>query len=141
MRRMPTPGMPRKDRLVPALFVLVGIGLLPWTLYLAVALPSHHRTPHWDVTWAGFDVMLMIALVTTAVAALRHSHLLPVAAGTAGGLLLADAWFDCLTAGGGGDLALALGLAFGVELPLAALCLWIVLDKETFYKAADRLLD
>jgi hypothetical protein len=126
-------------QLVPALFALVGIGLLPWTLWLSVALPSNHRAPHWDITWAGFDVMLMAALLGTAVAALRRSRFLVPTAAAGGGLLLADAWFDCLTAGPGGDLGLALGLAFGVELPLAGICFWIALDAERFYEAADRL--
>ena len=58
---------------VPALFALVGIGLLPWTLWLSVALPSHHLARHWDLAWAGFDVLLMSTLLGTAVAAVRRS--------------------------------------------------------------------
>jgi hypothetical protein len=123
---------------VPALFALVGIGLLPWTLWLSVALPSHHLARHWDLAWAGFDVMLMTTLLATAVAAVRRSSLLPGAAAAGGALLVADAWFDVWTAAPGDDRLLAMVLALAVELPLAGLCFWIVLDADRFYLAAGR---
>src|SRR6266571_4964992 len=126
---------------VPALFALVGIGLLPWTLWLSVALPSHHLARHWDLAWAGFDVLLMSTLLGTAVAAVRRSPLLVGAAAAGGALLIADAWFDVLTGGPGDDRLLAVVLALAIELPLAVLCFWIVFDAERFYLAAGRWRD
>ena len=42
----------------------------------------------------------------------------------AAALLLRDAWFNVLTAKRGHS-SVALGIAAGLELPLAALCLWV----------------
>ncbi len=126
---------------VPSLFAFVGIGFLPWTLWLSVALPSHHLARHWDLAWAGFDVLLMATLLGAAVAAVRRSPLLVGAAAAGAALLIADAWFDVLTAGPGTDRLVAVVLALAVELPLALLCLWIVVDAERFYLAAGRWRD
>jgi hypothetical protein len=50
--------------------------LLPWTIYLAVSLPSGQISPDYDTAWAGFDVML---LAGTAWFALRRSRCLSTA--------------------------------------------------------------
>jgi hypothetical protein len=47
-------------------------------------------------------------------------------------MLLCDAWFDVVTAAGGGERVEALLEAVLVELPLAFLCGWIVWDTERF---------
>jgi hypothetical protein len=120
-------------RWLPALFVLVALGLLPWTLWLATTLPSRHVAEHWDVAWGGFDVILSVSLTATAVAlALRH-RLLQGAAMATGALLVADAWFDVSTAQPGDDLLGAVVLAVAAELPLAALLFWVALDPHRFY--------
>jgi hypothetical protein len=99
----------------------VAVMLLPWAATLNLILPSRHVARHWDVAWTGFDLGLAAGLASVAIAAYRRSAWLTRLAMAAGALLLTDAWFDVLTAGGGGDRALSLaGLA--VELPLAALC-------------------
>jgi hypothetical protein len=52
--------------------LLVGaLVLVPWTLYLAYTLPARHRVVHWDAIWVGFDLALALALLLTAVAAIR----------------------------------------------------------------------
>jgi hypothetical protein len=117
---------------------LVAIFLVPWTLYLTFTLPSRHLTEHYDLAWVGFDVGLATAFAATALAAYRRlSWLVPLAAVT-GTMLICDAWFDIVTSQGGGEVVEAvLEAAFG-ELPLAALCAYIVVDVERFVATVDR---
>jgi hypothetical protein len=117
---------------------LVAIALVPWTLYLTFTLPSRAFTEHYDVAWVGFDIGLATAFAATAWAAYRRLRwLLPLAAVT-GTMLVCDAWFDVVTANGATDvLEAALEAAFG-ELPLAALCAYIVIDVERFLATVDR---
>jgi len=126
-------------RWVPAILMLVALGLLPWTLWLTLALPSRHVAEHWDLAWGGFDVFLSASLVTTAPALVRRHRLVQGAAAASGALLLADAWFDSATAGPGRDFTTAIVLAAACELPLAALCFWIAKDTEQLYAAATWL--
>jgi len=103
--------------------------LLPWSAYLTASLPDKHVTPHWDIAWAGFDLFQALALVATLIALIRRSPRLPLFAATAGTGLVADAWFDLITANPGHELRWALVFAFAGELPLAALCFWISYDR------------
>ena len=36
---------------VMVVFGAIGLGLLPWTLWLSSSLKPHHATEHWDVAW------------------------------------------------------------------------------------------
>jgi hypothetical protein len=126
-------------QLAPRLFALVALALVPWALWLAKTLPSQHRSDHWDLAWGGFDGLLAAALLGAAIAAARRSPFLPSWATAAGTLLVVDAWFDVLTSSSGGELHLAIVLAAGGELPLAAISFWVALDAERFYAAAARL--
>jgi hypothetical protein len=106
-------------------YLVLAVLLVPWIIYLGVVLPDHATAGHWDIAWVGFDVMEFIALATTAWLSYRRSTWVSIwAAGTAT-LLIVDAWFDITTANGGWELTQALVSAFGLELPLAALSLWI----------------
>jgi hypothetical protein len=116
-------------RWVPPVLALFALGLVPWAIWLTTVLPSHEVAEHWDLAWGGFDLLLAAALLATAIAAWRGSPLLEAAAACAGTLLVVDAWFDLLTSGDR-DLPYAIVLAVVAELPLAALCLWIVIDSE-----------
>jgi hypothetical protein len=121
--------------LVPAwvgpLFVGLAILLIPWTIWLGSTLPARHLSRHWDLAWAGFDSLLAVALLGTAVAAIRRSTwLVPMATVTAT-LLVCDAWFDVVTAAHGRQLMVAVGQAMVLELPLAAACVWIAVDAAT----------
>ena len=125
----------RPARWVTLLLGLVAIGLVPWTLYLTFTLPSRHITFHYDLAWVGFDVALASAVAATTLAALRRSHwLVPLAAAT-GTMLVCDAWFDVVTSQSGGEMWEAVAEAVLGELPLAALCAFIVYDAETFLAA------
>lgn len=116
----------------------VVIALLPWTAFLTATLPARHVTHHWDLAWAGLDLFEALAIGATALALVRRSPLLPVAATAAGTALLCDAWFDPLTASPGDELRWSLALAAFAELPLAALCFWIALDSTRALASAAR---
>jgi ascorbate-specific PTS system EIIC-type component UlaA len=115
---------------VAPVFALAAVLLLPWIVLLVVALPSSHRAAHWDVAWAGFDVMLALLLLTVAITAWRRSPWLEGAATAAATLLFVDAWFDVLTSSTRAELVVALVEAVAVELPLAVVCLLIARSAE-----------
>lgn len=106
------------------LFVLFSVILLPWTIYVGVSLPSRQVSPHYDAAWSGFDVMLLAALAGTGYFALRRSRYLSTTATATAVLLVVDAWFDVMTTPADGRLE-SIVLAAAVELPLAAVCLWL----------------
>ena len=110
-------------------FALFSLVLLPWTGYLAYSLPSRQVSADYDVAWVGFDVILLIALASTGYFALRRSQHLATAATAAATLLVVDAWFDVMTTLPGQRLE-PLALAAGVELPLAAVCIWLSLHTQ-----------
>ena len=107
-------------------FALFSLILLPWIAYLAYSLPSRQVSADYDVAWAGFDVML---LAGTGYFALRRSRYLATAAAAAATLLVVDAWFDVMTTLPGQRLE-PVALAAGVELPLAAVCVWLSLHTQ-----------
>jgi hypothetical protein len=113
----------------------VGVALVPWTLWLTFSLPSRHTTEHYDVAWVGFDVALAAAFAASSVAVIRGSTWLEVSAAVTGTLLVCDAWFDVVTSTGGSEKVEAVLEACFAELPLAAVCAWIVWDAERFRNA------
>ncbi len=119
------------------LFSLFSLILLPWIIYIGESLPARQLSPNYDIAWAGFDVMLLGALASTAYFALRRSRYLSTAAASTAALLLVDAWFDVMTTPGAERVESILLCAF-VELPLAGVCLW--LSYHTHQIAARRIL-
>jgi len=117
------------DRVAP-LFALAALLLVPVVVLLVIVLPSTHRSAHWDIAWAGFDVILALLLLAVAVAAWRRSAWLEGAAAAAATLLFIDAWFDVLTSSTQTELVLALAEAVLAELPLALLCLLLARNAE-----------
>lgn len=105
-------------------FVLFSLCMVPWTVYLGLSLPSRSVSPDYDVAWAGFDVILLVALATTGYFALRRSRYLATAAASTATLLIVDAWFDIVTSPPG-QRPEAVVLALLVELPLATVCAWL----------------
>jgi hypothetical protein len=131
--REQTPRVPL-PRWVTPLLTLAAAGLPPWTLWLTFSLPSRHVSQHYDVAWVGFDVALFVAFAGTAWSAVRSSEwLVPFAAATCA-MLICDAWFDIVTSGPG-ELGEAVAEAVLAELPLAAVCAFIVIDAERFMQA------
>ncbi len=113
----------------------VAVLLVPWILYLTFTLPSRHVTFHYDLAWVGFDVALTVSLGATAWAVLRGSRWLVPLAAVSGTMLCCDAWFDIVTSRPGHDFLEAIAEAAVAELPLAALCAYIVYDSEQFLAA------
>ena len=122
-------------RWVTAVLVLVAVLLVPWILYLTFTLPSRHVTFHYDLAWVGFDVGLTASFAATAWATLRGSQWLVALAAVTGTMLCCDAWFDVVTSQPGVEVWEAIAEAAVAELPLAALCGFIVYDAETFLAA------
>jgi hypothetical protein len=54
-------------------------------------------------------------------------------------MLICDAWFDITTSSGAGERTQAILEAIFAELPLAAICGWIVYDVERFSATVDRI--
>jgi hypothetical protein len=106
------------------LFALFSVILLPWIAYIGISLPARQLSPNYDIAWTGFDVLLMAALAGTAYCALRRSRYLSTAAGATATLLVVDAWFDVVTTPSDQRLE-SIILCLAVELPLAAVCLWL----------------
>jgi hypothetical protein len=104
-----------------ALLAALGVGLVPWSLWLGLSLPSRKVAEHWDLAWAGFDMFLAASLVATAVTLMRRSALLEAFAAATAALLVADAWFDIATASSSKERWFAVSLGIVGELPLAAL--------------------
>jgi hypothetical protein len=117
---------------------VIAVLLVPWTLWLTLTLPTRHVTHHYRGAWVGFDVFLALAFAATAFAALRASEWLQPLAALTGTMLLCDAWFDVVTSAGGDEVGRAVLEALFAELPLAALCGWIVVDTKRFHDAVLR---
>jgi hypothetical protein len=127
--RLPLP------RWVTAVLTLTAAALLPWTVWLTFTLPSRHVTNDYDVAWVGFDVALVAAFAATSWCAFRGSRWLVPFAAVTGTMLVCDAWFDVVTSSGGGERLEALLEAVFAELPLAAVCAFIVVDADRFQQA------
>ena len=119
------------------LFALFSVILLPWIVYLGISLPARQLSPNYDIAWAGFYVMLLAALASTAFCALRRSRYLSTAAIATAVLLIVDAWFDVMTTPSR-QRAESIAFCVLVELPLAAVCLW--LSFHTHQIAERRIL-
>jgi hypothetical protein len=94
------------------------MAMVPWLGYLSVTLPENYVAHNWPVTWIGFDILLVVFMVATAVLGYLRRQLLVLTAFTTGVLLICDAWFDLMTAGPR-DVWLSLVTALLIEVPLA----------------------
>lgn len=114
---------PKVSFTIPAwktlLYIIGGLVVVPWTVYLSRSLPSHHTFRNWDVAWVGLDIALYLSLAVTGVLAYTKSLYTVIAASATGSLLLMDAWFDITGARKGWELHEALFAAVIIELPLA----------------------
>jgi hypothetical protein len=119
----------RLIRWVGPVFALFSVVMVPWIVYIAVSLPSRQLSPNYDLAWAGFDVLLAAGLAGSAYFTLRRSRYLSAAAAATAAMLVVDAWFDCMTTPGS-DRWQSIAFCFLVELPLAAVCLWLSYHTE-----------
>jgi hypothetical protein len=121
---------------VVLVFGAVGLGLLPWTIWLSSTLRPEHVTHRWDIAWSGFDAGLALMFLLTAFAAWRRSPWLGACATATGTLLLTDVWFDVILESRGHDLDIALFEAIFAEVPAALVCFWIAYRTEQFLARA-----
>jgi len=112
--------MKRTRELRIAIMVGAALLLVPWIGHLALTLPRLYVAHNWDSTWVGFDVMLLVMIVATAVLGYLRRQLIVVTGFATAVLLVCDAWFDVMTAHGD-DRMLSIITAVLVELPFAAL--------------------
>ena len=110
---------PRFRRMVAKFIAIVVAALIPWTIYLALALPPRYDARHWTLVWVGFDTVLMGVLAHAAWAMWFRRQVMVATALVAGTLLLCDAWFDVMTSFGGRDELITLLTAFAGEIPAA----------------------
>ncbi|HVU77579.1 MAG TPA: hypothetical protein VHC67_08350 [Gaiellaceae bacterium] len=116
---------------VVIVFGAIGIGLLPWTIWLSASLKPHHVTHRWDIAWSGFDTGLALLFLSTALAAHKRSPWVGALAAATGTMLVVDAWFDVVLESHEEELQAILLAAFA-ELPAAAFCFWIAYRTERF---------
>ena len=121
-------------------FVVCAVVLIPWAGFLILTLPRNYTANHWRIAWGGFDIGLGIALAGTAIAVARRSPFAEVAAAVSGTLLICDAWFDVLTARTGSEVVQAALEAALIELPLAAVCLWMAANLARAVEVARPFL-
>jgi hypothetical protein len=57
------------------LALCAAIALIPWTVYLGLTLPQSYSAQHWQATWVGFDVLLLMFMCATAVLGFHPSPL------------------------------------------------------------------
>jgi hypothetical protein len=100
---------------------MLSLILIPWTFYLSTTLPNRHLSSHWDLSWVGLDIGITGLLLLSALLVYLESDWVVISATATGSLLVADAWFDIMSAHAGSDLRESVAMAVFVELPLAAI--------------------
>jgi hypothetical protein len=109
----------RLSRLLSAAVLAVVVGLIPWTVFLGLTLPSRYKAQHWALAWVGFDMVLILLLAYTAWALWQRRQVLVASAIVLATMLLCDAWFDVTTSfGTRGELVTILTAVFA-EIPAA----------------------
>lgn len=134
------PGEPMARAWVVPVFAILAILLVPWILWLSLTLPPAQRAAQYRLAWVGFDGILLVSLASVAISALRDSALLERVATSAGVLLVVDAWFDLTTSNGTIQELQALVLAVAIELPLAAVCLWVAGHAVDVRRRCEQML-
>ena len=119
------PGVRRRARRLAWIYLIVAVGLIVWTVFLALSLPKENLEHHYRLTWTGFDLIEVLAIYLTAHLAFRLDARVVYPATVVATLLVADAWFDITTSATAADATQALILALLVELPAAAFSLYV----------------
>jgi hypothetical protein len=120
-----SPGVRRRARRLAWVYLIVAVGLIAWTVFLALSLPKENLEHHYRLTWTGFDLIEVLAIYLTAYWAFRLDARVVYPATVVATLLVADAWFDVTTSATMTDAIQALILALLVELPAAAFSLYV----------------
>jgi hypothetical protein len=107
-----------------AVLVACCAGLGAWIVYLAFSMPTGYQSKAWSAAWVGFDILLLLALTGTVVAAMLGRQIVVMLAVFTATLLLCDAWFDIVLDWGTSDVWLSLASAAFIEVPLALFLLF-----------------
>jgi len=118
-------GVRRRARRLAWVYLIVAVGLIVWTVFLALSLPKENVEHHFRLTWTGFDLIEVLAIYLTAYWAFRLDARVVFPATMVATLLVADAWFDITTSASAEAATQALILALVVELPAAAFSLYV----------------
>ena len=118
-------GVRRRARRLAWVYLIVAVGLIVWTVFLALSLPKENLEHHYRLTWTGFDLIEVLAIYLTAYWAFRLDARVVYPATVVATLLVADAWFDITTSATTTAATQALILALLVELPAAAFSLYV----------------
>lgn len=115
-------------RWVGPAYIVMGLILVPWIIYLHATLPLQEVSQHYRLAWVGLDVLEFGQLTRTGVYALvkRWRYRMRPHAAACAALLIIDAWFDCTTTPTS-QVASSIVMAVLVELPLAGICWWLAL--------------
>ena len=90
-------GVRRRARRLAWVYLIVAVGLIVWTVFLALSLPRENLERHFRLTWTGFDLILVLAMYLTAHMAFRLDARVVFPATVVATLLVVDAWFDVTT--------------------------------------------
>ena len=113
----------RRRRLVLTVTVAAAAVLIPWTIWLSIALPRVHQATRWRGAWVGFDVVLIGVLAATAWCGWNRRQAAVACLLIGATLLVCDAWFDVVLSSGRGEQLASIATALVVELPLSVLFL------------------
>jgi hypothetical protein len=116
------------------LYIILGLVLLPYTIYLGSTLPQHHLSTHWDISWTGLDIALVLSMICTGILAYTKSMWLIITASTTGSLLLVEAWFDVMSERGSYQLHQAILLAVAFEIPFALMSYYLAIHTIKYNK-------
>ncbi|MER7756956.1 hypothetical protein [Kitasatospora sp. NPDC097643] len=111
------PAAGRSRRVLAGALLAVAALLFGWILVLGSITHGQAEVRNWSTVWIGLDVLQVTGLIATGLLLTRRSRLTALAGAASATLLFLDAWFDVMTAEGGGDWYVALAMAFLVELP------------------------
>jgi hypothetical protein len=110
---------PRIMRRLPAVLILMAIGLTAWVFELGAVLQGQAVVRDWSSVWVGLDLLEIAGLVATAVLVKRQSAYLSAVAAATATMFALDAWFDVLTATAGSAWYESLAAALLGEIPVA----------------------
>jgi hypothetical protein len=127
-------------RWVAPAFAAAALAIVPWIIYLGFELPERSTDRHYNLAWVGFDLLLLFAMARTALFAWKGRRQVQLPAVATATLLLVDAWFDVMTSDGAWALTQALLFAFLLELPIAAMAIWIARNVDRVVERAEHRL-
>jgi hypothetical protein len=127
-------------RWVAPVFSAAALAIVPWIIFLGFELPERSTDRHYNLAWVGFDVLLLFALARTALFAWKGRRQVQLPAVATATLLLVDAWFDVMTSDGTWAVTQALLFAFVLELPIAAMAVWIARNVDKVVERAEHRL-